>query len=80
MTETQKKVINLVSQTLQCKPESLSEDSRLGCHENWDSMAQIMILSMLEEAYGILVDENNIDRLLSIGDICNYIDSMDIKL
>lgn len=80
MTETQKKVINLVSQVLRCEPESLSEDSRLGRHENWDSMAQIMIMSVLEEAYGIVVDENNIDRLLSISDICNYIDSMDIKL
>lgn len=76
MKETQNKVINLVSQVLQCEPESLAKDSRLGRHENWDSMAQLTILLMLEETYGIIVDENNIDQLLSIDDICNYIDNM----
>jgi len=79
MTETQMHVINLVSQVLQCEPKSLSKDSRLGRHENWDSLAQMTILAMLEDTFGILVDEYNIDRLLCIEDICIYIDNMDVK-
>lgn len=80
MTGTQKEVINIVSQILQCEPESLSKDSRLGRHENWDSLAQVKIMLMLEETYGISVDENNIDRLLCVGDICDYIDNLKASL
>ena len=54
MTGTQKEVINIVSQVLQCEPESLSKDSRLGRHENWDSLAQVTIMLMLEEEYMLL--------------------------
>lgn len=80
MTETQKEVINLVARVLQCEPESLSKDSRLGRQENWDSLAQVTIMLMLEETYGISIDENNIDQLLCVGDICDYIDNTKEKL
>ena len=79
MSDTKQIVIKIVADILHCDVNSLSENSRLGRHENWDSLAQMSILLELEERYSITVDENNIDQLLSISDICKYIDSLGIS-
>ena len=75
MSEMEKIVTALVARVLGCDAGSLSADSRIGRHENWDSLRQLMILSVLEETFGIIVDDENIDKLLSIGDICLYLES-----
>ena len=75
MSETEKIVTELVAQVLGCETGSLSADSRIGRHENWDSLHQLMILTALEETFGITVDDENIDQLLSIGNICRYLES-----
>ena len=75
MSEIEKGVVEVVAQVLGCDVESLSANSRIGRHENWDSLHHLEILTALEEKYGFTVNEENIDKLLSIGDICRYLES-----
>ena len=76
MSEVEKSV---TAQVLECDTGSLSADSRIGRHENWDSLRHLEILTALEETYRITVDDENIDKLLSIGDICRYLESDGIQ-
>ena len=69
-------IIKLVANALSCEENTLSIDSRIGKHENWDSLGQLAIMTLLEEKYHFVINENNIDKLLSIRGIYEFIANM----
>ena len=77
MRNIQSKAIKLVAEALGCTEDSLNLDSRLGHHEKWDSLGQISIVATIESKYNIEIDENNIDKLFSISDICHFVDDLE---
>lgn len=76
MRNIQSKVIKLVAEALGCTEDSLNMDSRLGHHEKWDSLGQVSIVATIESEYSIEIDENNIDQLFSISDICHFVNNL----
>ena len=69
-------IIKLVAQALNCEENTLSIDSRIGKHENWDSLGQLAIMTLLEDKYHFTINEDNIDKLLGISDIYEFIINM----
>ena len=68
-------VLQLISKILNCSEESLSSDSGLGKHFLWDSLGQVAIVSCLEKEFNIIVNEDNIEKLLTVTDITNYLNN-----
>lgn len=60
-------VKGIVAAILQIPGESLDVNADMNDVENWDSMRNIMILSQLEEHYGILFPEDDIFDLTSVA-------------
>ncbi|MBB3841064.1 acyl carrier protein [Runella defluvii] len=68
------KVIEIIAVVLECKPETLDENSGLGRHYKWDSLGHVGIMVALEEHFPIHIDESNIEQLLTINQIFDYLE------
>lgn len=42
---------------------------KIGCAPNWDSFAQMEIILMLDECYGLMVDDSTIVKATSVAGI-----------
>ena len=64
--------LELVSVALECSPDDVGEDSALGVHPRWDSFAQVRIMVMLEDSYGIEIDDASIRAYSSYAAIRDH--------
>ncbi len=71
--ETVKKMI---AEQLRVDPDKITEDSRLVDDLNADS-ANIMVMIMdLEDQFDVTVEDDQIMKLQTVGDVVRYIDSL----
>lgn len=61
----------MIAATLNCPPESLVPESRLGEHQAWDSFGQLNIMLALEQEFGIEINDETIRRFSAFGEILN---------
>lgn len=73
MTVNKNEIIDLTAKIFECDINTISEETGLGHHPNWDSLGHISLMVALEEKYHITIDENNIEKLLTIANIIRYI-------
>ena len=67
---------NLIGQQLKVDPATITRDSRLMEDLKADS-ANIMVMIMdLEDQFGITVEDDQIMKLKTVGDVVNYIASV----
>jgi len=52
---------------LQVDPATISESAEMGGVENWDSMQQVVLMSMLEQTYGVSFSPEEINSSTSVG-------------
>jgi len=62
-------VNEVVALVLDVSPDSLNDDSRAGEIEQWDSMQQVILISVLETTYGVKFTTRDLDRMGSIGEM-----------
>lgn len=59
----------IIADTLSVAVKDVTDEVEIGDLENWDSIHQLMIVSSLEEKYGIHYDEYDIFDMTSVGTI-----------
>lgn len=59
----------LVAEALGCAVASLTGDSRLGNHPNWDSVGHLTVMLALERHYGVTLSDETIRRYDSLAAI-----------
>jgi len=64
------KIINLVSEVLE---NPVKENSTKDNTDNWDSLNHIKIVMELQDKFEIKIPAKDIDKLLSIKKIINYV-------
>ncbi len=64
--KTYNEIIAIIAEILEVNPEVLNEKSSVGLVENWDSIHQLMIISSIEEKYGISFPEDSLFEMTSI--------------
>ncbi len=66
----------MIAEQLRVDPDKITEDSRLVEDLNADS-ANIMVMIMdLEDRFGVTVEDDQIMKLQTVGDVVRYIDSL----
>lgn len=55
--------------------ESLSVNTMFRELDEWNSLAYLSVIAMLDEEYGIQIENTEFKQLKTIGDIINYIDN-----
>lgn len=66
---TNKEKLGLLEEMLDLEENSLEEDMDLNDVENWDSMAVISLISLLDEKFDKQISANQIKSFRNIGDI-----------
>lgn len=60
---------------LQRQPDSLQPDTAFAAIPNFDSMAQIEVILLLDERYGVQIPDDVLPRLTYIRDLAPLVDA-----
>ena len=74
--EIKDKVLSIIADCLEIDVSYLSLDSGMDDIEEWDSMRNVMILSKLEEDFDVMIPEDDIFDLVTIGAIVEEIEKI----
>ena len=69
-------VLQIVAECLELPVEQLSLDTDMDDVEGWDSMRNVMILSRLEDDFDVMIPEDDIFDLVTIGAIVEEIEKL----
>ena len=74
MTHSSDKTRELVAKILRTTADKLTATSALGDVEHWDSLAQLMILSALEQEFSLSIEPEMAVDLNTVGKICEFVE------
>ena len=64
----------LIASTLDVPVEQVTEDSDMTTITKWDSLGHINLVLAIEEAYGVVIDEDAIVELTSVRAIREFVE------
>lgn len=67
------KAREIIAKILRVTPDRLSDEDAMGHLEHWDSLAQLAILSTIEQEYGISIEPDQAVDLNTVGKICAFV-------
>ena len=70
---TNEKIVGIIAKIIRANPEELVPSSAMGEVEHWDSLAQLSILSALEQEFRIEIEPEVAVDLTSVERICSFI-------
>ncbi len=65
----------LVAEAIQTPPEMVTPELAFGDLPQWDSLGHMEVMLRLEEQFGVAVDADTIAQLISIPEICRYLEA-----
>ena len=63
----------LLEETMEMDAGSLKADMDLCDVEEYDSMSKLSIIVMLEDEFGIEIPTDDLEQIVTVGDVINYI-------
>jgi acyl carrier protein len=71
------KFINLFAETLELdSPAGLTTETVFRGLDEWDSLAFLSLIAMIDEEYDVVIEGNDFQKLITIGDVINKIEEM----
>ena len=71
------KFINLFAETVESEsPDELTAKTIFREMEEWDSLAFLSVIAMIDEEYDVVIEGNDFQKLITIGDIVGKIEEM----
>ena len=67
------RVQTLLTDALQVSPELVTPQLAFGDLPQWDSMGHMEVMMVLEENFGIEINARSIAALVSVSEICVYL-------
>jgi citrate synthase len=64
----------LIASTFNIPIEQVTPDSDMSTLQNWDSLGHINLVLAIEEAYGVVVDEDAVVELTSVRAIREFVE------
>jgi len=61
--------ILIIASALNCDASTITENSALGNHPQWDSFGHVMLMIALTDTYGIIIDDQTIERYQNVANI-----------
>lgn len=65
----------LLAEAIQAPPELVTADLTFGDLPQWDSLGHMEVMLRLEEQFGVAIDADVIAQLISIPEICKYLEA-----
>lgn len=74
--DVKEKVVEIVAECLEKNVSELTLDTEMDDVEEWDSMRNVMILSRLEDEFDVMIPEDDIFDLVTVGAIVEEIEKI----
>lgn len=71
----EQKFVDLFKETLEIEDREISLTDEFRGFDEWDSLALLSVIAMIDEEYDVIIESNTFQKLQSVGDIYNYIQS-----
>ena len=68
------RVRSLLADAIQVPVESVTPDLGFGDLPQWDSLGHMEVMLKLEETFGVEIDTDLIATLISVPDICQFLE------
>lgn len=68
------RVQSLLAEAIQVPLELITPDLEFGDLPQWDSLGHMEVILKLEEVFGLEIDADLIAQLISIPEICQYLE------
>ena len=69
MNEFDEQLTEIVALVLLLEPEEVRDDIRRGEIESWDSMAHLVLISEVENSFGITFEDEEIVEIYTVSDL-----------
>lgn len=69
------KITAIIANQLECDKDTITEASALAEDLGADSLDLVRILLEIEESFGVIVPDEEIPNLRSVGDIISYVEA-----
>ena len=77
LPEKQQQVFEIIARTLEIPVSQVDAELAIGSIPQWDSMAQLAIVSALEEAFSITFDVDELFEVENVGDFLKLLDAQE---
>ena len=67
------KFIELFKETLEIEDHDVKMEDKFRDYEEWDSLAVLAILAMINEEYDIVIPRNEFEKLITVTDLIEYV-------
>ena len=68
------RVQTLLAEAIQVPGEMVTPDLSFGDLPQWDSLGHMEVMLRLEDEFGVAIDADTIAQLISIPEICHYLE------
>ena len=68
-----KKIYQFIAETLHINIDIVNEDLGIGDIPEWDSLAHVMLLSRIEEKFGVSLDADQALDIETVGDLMDIL-------
>ena len=68
------RVRSLLAEAIQVPGEMVTSDLSFGDLPQWDSLGHMEVMLRLEEEFGVAIDAETIAQLISIPEICHFLE------
>ena len=69
MNETNERLMTIISQVLLLDIDDISDSLKRKEYEPWDSMAHLMLISEVENQFGIFFEDDEIVEIWTVADL-----------
>lgn len=69
----EKKFIELFKETLEIKDRELNKTDSFREYPEWDSLAFLSIIAMIDDEYDIVIEGNDFNKIITIGELIEEI-------
>jgi acyl carrier protein len=68
------KFIELFKETLEIEDDSVTADTEFRKLTQWDSLAFLSVIAMIDEEYDVVIEGNEFKKLITVSDLVNEIE------
>ena len=69
MSENENRLLDILSKVLLLEKDEIKDDLRRKDFEPWDSMAHLVIVSEVENEFGIFFEDEEVVNIWTVGDL-----------
>lgn len=69
----EQKFLELFKDVLEIEDRELSAEDRFRDYNEWDSLANLSVIAMIDEEYGVVIDNNEFRKINTLVELMNEI-------